>query len=90
MADPKPDTRPTIDLGTKYRVSKATAAKAAADLRAGQARAAKDSTAGAYRRKARARAKASEGYGQEMRRRRNNPSPTTVGPTADQYQWTTE
>lgn len=78
-----PDTRPTINLGTRYRAAKGTAARAAATVRAGEARTEAESVARSYRRRTAARA--NDGYGARTRRRRNNPSPTAVGPAAAQF-----
>lgn len=72
MAGPKPDTRPTVDFGTRYGRSKSEAASAARTVREGQARAATEERAESYRRAMKKRKPA--GRRAEMFRKQNNPN----------------
>jgi hypothetical protein len=80
--------RPTVNLGTKYRVAKGEAARAAATLRAGRERAAGETADRGRATKTRRRD--ATGTRAATRARRINPAPTTAGPAARQYQYTTE
>ncbi|MGH7894861.1 MAG: hypothetical protein ACREQL_09340 [Candidatus Binatia bacterium] len=88
MAGPKPDPRPTVNLGTRYGTTKRD------DARATRARkfALEEERRYESQRTSEARAAKTKGagYRSAMRRKRHSPSPLKIGPAAKQYEWTVE